>query len=240
MTTKPLTYNEPELTAPVLLCGDDGKLNRAAIGWSRQPLHTCNLQPWLARKKKWNYWAVTSDDLLFSVTIADIERLQLAGAYVFDRRTKLNIEKTVIRAPETIMMPEGIAGDIAIEHPDMRVSLTDEGAGTCIRVEADDFGGMRLEASIVVTRPAGHETLNVVIPWNDVTFQYTSKQNTLPASAFVQLGDERMEFTQSHVCCTTCAFDPHESAPNVGSDDAANTALERGVWLLGTDRCFFS
>src|SRR5438552_5814420 len=123
---------EPELREPVLLCDADGKLNREAVGWSRHPLHACNLPSSLPRKKKWNYWAVTSDDLLFSATIADVDRLQLAGAYVFDRRAKRHIEKTVVRAPHTILMPEGVAGDIVIEHPAMRVALTDDGAGTRI------------------------------------------------------------------------------------------------------------
>jgi hypothetical protein len=90
---------------------------------------------------------------------------------------------------------------MAIEHPAMRVALTDEGAGTRIRVEADDFGGDRLEADILVTRPDGHETLNVVIPWTDLQFQYTSKQNTLPASGFVQLGSERFEFAAPSFGC---------------------------------------
>jgi hypothetical protein len=199
MTTKPLTHKEPELTSPVLLCGSDGHLNRSAVGWSRHPLHTCNLQPSLARKKKWNYWAVTSNDLLFSATVADVERLQLGGAYLFDRRTHLHIDKAVIQPPNTIAIPETISGDMIIEHPDMRVALTDE--GTRIRVEAGDFGGRPFRADILVQRPAGHETLNVVIPWSDVQFQYTSKQNTLPASGFVQLGDERLEFAHPSFGC---------------------------------------
>src|SRR3990172_4876340 len=194
MMTTPHSHDEPELTASVLLCGTDGHLNRRAVGWSRHPLHTCNLPPSLARKKKWNYWAVTSNELLFSATIADIDIFQLGGAYIFDRRTQRHIEKTVIQTANTITIPETIAGDMVIEHPDMRVALTDEGSGTRIRVEAEDFGGTRLEADISIERPQGHETLNVVIPWNDVQFQFTSKQNTLPASGFVQLGDERFEF----------------------------------------------
>src|SRR5207248_1329256 len=64
-----------------------------------------------------------------------------------------------------------------------------------------DFGGMRLEADILVERPAGHETLNVVIPWSDAQFQFTSKQNTLPASGFVQLGEEGYEFTAPSFGC---------------------------------------
>jgi hypothetical protein len=186
-------HEEPELTAPVALCGPDGRLNRQAVGWSRHPLHTCNLPPTLARKKKWNYWAVTSDDLLFSATIADVDRLQLGGAYLFHRRTQRHIDKTVIRPAGTIVMPETVSGDIVIEHPEMRVALTDEGSGTRIRVAAGDFGGMRLEADVLVERPDGHETLNVVIPWSDEQFQFTSKQNTLPASGFVQIDGERFE-----------------------------------------------
>ena len=201
MTTTPVTHAEPELTVPILLCGPDGLLNRQAIGWSRHPLHTCNLPDSLQRKKKWNYWAVTSDDVLFSATIADIERVQLGGAYIFDRRTQQHIEKVVLQPPNAIAIPETVAGDMVIDHPDMRVALTEEGAGTRIRVEAANFGGMRLRADIIVERLEAHETLNVVIPWTDVQFQYTSKQNTLPASGYVQIGDERLDFAAPAFGC---------------------------------------
>jgi len=192
---------EPELRERVLLCGADGKLNREAVGWSRHPLHACNLPPSLPRKKKWNYWAVTSNDLLFSATIADVEILQLAGVYLFDRRTHRHIENSIVQPPGTIVMPEGVSGDISVEHRGMRVALSDDGAGTRIVVKADDFGWMPLEADILVERPRGHETLNVVIPWSDVQFQFTSKQNTLPATGFVQLGDQRLEFAQPSFGC---------------------------------------
>ncbi|MEO8457780.1 MAG: DUF2804 domain-containing protein [Chloroflexota bacterium] len=201
MTTSPEMHNEPEITAPVNLVGADGKLNPDAIAWSRHPLHRCNLPASLERKKKWNYWAVTSNDMLFSTTIADVDRLVLGGAYFFDRRTHLHIDKAVIQPPGTISIPEVVMGDITIDHPDMRISMTDEGTGTRLRVEAADFGGKQLQADILVQRPARHETLNVVIPWTAVQFQYTSKQNTLPASGYVQLGDERMEFAQPAYGC---------------------------------------
>ncbi len=201
MTEARIRHSEPELTAPVLLCAPDGHLNHEAVGWSRHPLHTCNLPTSLARKKKWNYWAVTNNDLLFSATIADVEILQLGGVYIFDRRTHRHIDKTVVRPANTVVMPEGIAGDIVIGNPAMRVALTDEGSGTRIRVDAADFGGMRLQADIVIERPVAHETLNVVIPWSDTQFQFTSKQNTLPASGFVQLDDERLEFAAPAFGC---------------------------------------
>lgn len=193
--------DEPEITEPVLLCGAGGRLNRDAVGWSRRPLHRCNLPPSLPRKKKWNYWAVTSDDFLFSATIADIERFQLGGAYLYDRRTKLHLEKTVIAGPGTVEMPETVTGDITVDNPAMRVALLDDGDGTRIHVEAADFHGRPLEADIAVRRPDRHETLNVVIPWHDDQFQFTSKQNTLPASGFVTLGEQRFEFTEPSFAC---------------------------------------
>jgi hypothetical protein len=185
------------------------------VGWSRHPLHTCNLQPSLARKKKWNYWAVTSNDLFFSATAADVERLQLGGAYLFDRRTRRHIDKAVVRAPGTITIPETPAGDMIIDHPDMRVSLTDEGSGTRIRVEAGDFAGAPLEADILVERPAGHETLNVVIPWSRDRFQFTSKQNTLRASGTIALGRERIRIKRDE------AFAAHDYGRGVWKNRTA-------------------
>src|SRR5437870_11807933 len=97
---------EPEITAPVLLCGAGGRLNPSAIGWSRRPLHTCNLPASLERKKKWNYWAVASDDLLFSATIADVDIAQIGGAYIFERKTHRHIGKTVVRPANTVSRSE--------------------------------------------------------------------------------------------------------------------------------------
>jgi hypothetical protein len=53
----------------------------------------------------------------------------------------------------------------------------------------------------MVERPVGHETLNVVIPWSDEQFQYTSKQNTLPAKGYVELGGERLDFASPSFGC---------------------------------------
>ncbi|HEY8173390.1 MAG TPA: DUF2804 domain-containing protein [Dehalococcoidia bacterium] len=240
MTTG-LMHREPELTAPVLLCAPNGMLNPKAVGWSRHPLHTCNLPSALARKKKWNYWAVTNDDLLFSATIADVDLLQVGSAYIFDRRTHLHLSKSVVRPAGTITMPELTTGEIAISHPAMAVAIVDDGAVAHIRVDAADFGGRRLHADIAIARPAGHETLNVVIPWSDEQFQFTSKQNTLPASGFVQLDDERFEFTSPSFGCLDYGRGvwPEFTAWNWGAasgvQDGRTIGLNLGgLWTDGT------
>ncbi|MBE2198896.1 MAG: hypothetical protein IAE79_09825 [Anaerolinea sp.] len=43
---------ERELTALVDLCLPNGRLNPAAVGWSRAPLHRCNLHGrWPGKKR---------------------------------------------------------------------------------------------------------------------------------------------------------------------------------------------
>jgi hypothetical protein len=61
-------------------------------------------------------------------------------------------------------------------------------------VRALSPGNQPLLAEINVMRPPTHETLNVVIPWSNDRYQFTSKQNTLPATGTVQIGDDRYEF----------------------------------------------
>lgn len=186
-------YVERELTAPVEECLADGQLNPDAVGWSCHPLHVCNLPDALTRKKKWNYWAVTDDRLLFSATIANMERAGTVGAYLYHRASGRYASLGGRCPAESIPMPQGIMGDLVIDQPGLRVELADAGAGTRIRVDAQEFGGLPLHADIVVERPPGHETLNVVIPWSATEFQFTSKQNTLPATGSIAWGDERFD-----------------------------------------------
>ena len=99
-------------------------------------------------------------------------------------------------------MPETPRGDIVLQHPEMRVALLDDGAGTRIKVDATAFRGTPLSADVRVERPEVHETLNVVIPWSDEQFQFTSKQNTLPTMGFVSIGGGRAyEFAAPSFAC---------------------------------------
>jgi hypothetical protein len=104
------------------------------------------------------------------------------------------ISKAVSVPFARLPMPETVHEDAKFRHKRIRVSLKDDGANVSIKANARSFGGQPLRADIAITRPAGHETLNVVIPWSHNRFQFTSKQNTLPASGVVEIGDERFEF----------------------------------------------
>lgn len=181
---------EKELTEPVHLCDERGRLNPKAAGWSRKPLHTCNLKGNWLRKKKWNYWCITSDKFAFSVTAANVDYLALGAAYFIDFETRHLTEwNTGFPAGFGCRMPEEVEHNVVFSHPQMKLSFTHEKERIHIRASAK-----KLSADITVRKPAGHETLNVVVPWSRDTFQFTSKQNTLPAFGTVAVGGKTFAF----------------------------------------------
>ena len=62
-------YQEREITGPMDLCDQKGRLNPDAVGWSRSPLIRANLAGHWPRKKKWNMWNWISPDFVFSATL---------------------------------------------------------------------------------------------------------------------------------------------------------------------------
>ncbi|MHB0886940.1 MAG: DUF2804 domain-containing protein [Bacillota bacterium] len=193
---------ERELTAPVSLCGSGGALNPEAVGWSRKPLHDCNLAGHWPRKKRWDYWCVTSDEYLFSVTLSNLDYAGLAFVYFHDFAGGRFIEKTVMKPLAAgCTLGRAVGEPVRFEDRGLRFSiepdsaaapsLAEAAARTRIRVESPDFGGSALAADLVVDHPAGHESMNVVIPWSRSRFQFTSKHQALPAEGVVTVGGGR-------------------------------------------------
>ncbi len=188
-------YSEPELTQPVDLCDARGHLNPQAVGWSRQPLHHCNLKGHALRKKRWNYWCITNPECLFSLTLSDIDYMGLPFVYLLDFASKKFVEKTLMHPfGAGCHLPDDVGQDAVYKGKAMPISFIYEQGSVHITASADDFGGERLEADCRVHLPAGHETLNVVIPWGKDRFQFTSKQHCLPVEGYVKLGDRHYNF----------------------------------------------
>lgn len=192
-----------EITRPVDLCRPDGKLADDAVGWSRRPLHRCNLRGrWLA-KKRWNYWAVTTETHLLSATISSLDYAGVVFVYLADLERGTVVEETVVTPfGRGCTLPDTVDASLEFSSRRLAVALTATPTGTRLRVQAPAFGGRPLDADIAITRPPAHETLNVVVPWNRRTFQFTSKQNTLPAEGLVRWGNESIVFhgPQSYAC----------------------------------------
>ncbi|MEV4560246.1 DUF2804 domain-containing protein [Kitasatospora sp. NPDC049285] len=206
-----MATREREITAPVELCRPDGRLDPAAVGWSRTPLHRGNLRGW-GRTKRWEYWCVTTPTHLIALTVSDLDFLTLDTVYFLawdERGVHEDHERTAL-APGlpfgATALPEGIAGsggpyggDLVVgpERPSrrrVRVSIRQEPGGTRLRARALTADRRPLEVDLLVALPAGHETLSVVVPWDERRFQYTSKHTARPATGTVRLGDRRYAF----------------------------------------------
>jgi len=199
--TNPKIYEEPELTEPVDMCLPGGRLNPDAVGWSRYPLHHCNLSGSPLRKKRWNYWAIAADQFLFSATLSDIDYLGLAFAYFLDFETKEFRELTVTRPfGRGIELGSYVNSDTCFDDSSLKMAFTNKDSFTAIQVESPDFQGEKLTADLRVYTPPGHQTLNVTIPWSNRRFQFTSKQNTLPVEGTVKIGDKEYRVDGGYGC----------------------------------------
>jgi len=186
---------EKEIFEPINLCAGNGELNEDSIGWSRKTLYNCNLSGRWLRKKKWNYWCTMSEECLFSVTISNLDYAGMVFIYFLDFKTQKFIEKTIMTPfGNGCVMPDNVNETVIFKNSDMEVRLLNEQDGTHIVASCKDFDGCSMEADINVTMPDGHETLNVVIPWNKKTFQFTSKQEALPSSGSLRVGERHYNF----------------------------------------------
>jgi hypothetical protein len=186
---------EKEIVSPVLLCDSNGRLNPAAVGWSRIPLHTCNVKGHWPRKKQWNYWGICDENFFFSLTIANIDYIGLVSAYFVDFEEKKLLEKNVaVPLGIGFNMPDQVERDVSFSNKQIDLSFKYNPGTILLKAEIPSFEGKKLSAEANIKKPAGHETLNVVVPWSSDQFQFTSKQNTMPTAGSVTIGDRKYDF----------------------------------------------
>jgi hypothetical protein len=185
-----------ELTRETKLCLANGQLNMDAVGWSRHPVHTCNLSGAWPRKKRWNYWCIADDKFLFSITIASLDYAGTISVYMLDFESK-QFEEHSITVPlaRGIDLPPRVDGNVEFSNKQISLSITYEPDTIKFALDWHSFKGKALKAALSVQRDKNLESLNVVIPWNLRQFQFTSKQHCMPANGSVSLGDRTWRFT---------------------------------------------
>lgn len=191
-----MTTTERELDAPVDLCTPDGRrLNPDAIGWSRQPLHTGNLRGSWGRNKRWDYWAVLGTDVVVSITYADIDYAGLVAVWWADLTDGRSGGREV-----TVPLGRGVhlpdrpgSAPLRFSANNLEVEILDETSATTLRATWTERDRRRGRLQIRVDRPTALDSMNVVIPWSDRRFQYTSKQQARPASGELVVGQDRWQ-----------------------------------------------
>jgi hypothetical protein len=184
--------HERELTQPVDLCTADGsRLNPDARGWSRHPLHRANLDGQFGRNKRWDYWAVLAGDLVFSCVYSNVDYVGLADVWWADlERDERGGAGLVVPGADGFVLPERPGTlPLRIDRDGFVLDLTDDDEGTRLRAQWTERDGRRGRFDIRVALPPGHETCNVVIPWSDELFNFTSKHQARPARGEFVVGD---------------------------------------------------
>lgn len=186
-----MTTHELELTGAVDLCTPDGsRLNPAAKGWSRRPLHRANLDGRFGTNKRWDYWAILAGDLVVSCLYSDVDRLGMADVYWADLVTAERGGHGIIVSSDAVSLPERPAtAPLLVDRHGLNLAIADDDSGTRIRAWWTEEDGRAGRLDVAVALPPGHESLNVVIPWSDELFNYTSKHQARPASGTLVVGD---------------------------------------------------
>lgn len=177
-----------ELTAPVQLCTPRGRLNPAAVGWTRRPLHTANLRGW-GRTKRWEYWCLVTPRHVIALTVSSLDYVGLHAVYVLDRTTGVETERTALEpAARSVRMPDrSAAGPTRAQAGAVALEFVPQGASVRLRAAAP---GVRLRADV----GPGQDCLGVVVPWSRRLFQLTVKDVGRPVSGTLVLGEQEVSF----------------------------------------------
>ena len=186
-------YEEREITAAVDLCDARGRLNAAAVGWSRRPLVRANLRGHWPRKKRWNFWNWISPRFVFSVTVADIDYAAFCQVTFIDfdtqalarrhgdRAAGLDRDARARRAHDRVPRAYACATRTCRTAATMRIELRAERDGR--RADRGDF---------VVAAAAGTGEPERRVPWTRDRFQLNSKHDTLPCEGSVRVGGDAL------------------------------------------------
>ncbi len=186
-----MTTSERELTERLDLCVADGSsLDPAARGWSRHPLHRANLDGCFGENKRWDYWAVLAGDLVVSAVYSNIDHFGLADVWWVDLVTGETGGKGILTPADAIELPEhpGTA-PLLVDRDGLALAMVDDDAGTRLTADWVEADGRPGHLDVLVELPAGHESLNVVIPWSDTVFNFTSKHHARPAVGRLTIGE---------------------------------------------------
>lgn len=196
--------SQHEILTSSPLLDAQGRLTQA--GWARAPLLDCNLEQagfyprplrflQRLRVKRWDYYGVTTPDRYFSVTLADLGYAGQAFVYTVDFATGHYHEETLTIPPgDGIILPRNSTeGESSFDNGKVRMRFQVTPNSRQIAVNWPEFGGQPLSAEISFAAASAHDSTVVVIPIRGNRFYYNRKINCLPATGWLQIGDQRTQ-----------------------------------------------
>jgi hypothetical protein len=187
-----VSTHEHELITPVDLCTSDGlSLNPGARGWSRTPLHRANLVGRPGTNKRWDYWAILAGDLVVSSVYSNIDHFGLADVGWINLVSGESGGRSIVTSPDRIGLPErpGTA-PLRVDQDGLDLAIVDEDSGTRLTAAWTEPDGRLGRLDVLVELPTGHESVNVVVPWSEELFNFTSKHQARPAMGTLVVGEQ--------------------------------------------------
>ena len=237
----PSFYDEPELTRAVDLCDERGRLDRAAVGWSRTPLVRANLSGHWLRKKRWNFWNWIGPDFVLSATVADLDYVAFCEVTFTDFVSGESVSHLAPKLPGSIALSEHVERTIEVRGKALTYANVHDGDKLRVTLRAAGKAPA-IAADLVVTKPPGHETLNLVVPWTPERFQMNSKHCALPTDGRITVGSKEY-LLRGDACHAVQDFGrgvwPYVSFWNwavaTGVEDGASIGVNMGgKWTTGT------
>lgn len=127
-------------------------------------------------------------EVVFALTVSDLDYAGLHAAWFLDPSgTETGVSRLdPLRGPD---LPERCGGGpVLVRSGPLSITLAPHESGVHLLVDSP-----ALSADIEVRRPPGHQALGVVVPFTERRFQYTVKENTLPAAGHVLARGRRYE-----------------------------------------------
>lgn len=191
-----MRVSEHEITAEVSLCLPNGKLNPKAVGWTRRPLHNTDRighgsYGW-GRNKRWEYWGITTPTHILALTVSSLDYAAVHEVWVLDRATHESFGSSAVGIlGSSVTLPGSIsAGPSRAHTADITIEIDEVPTGTRLRASTT-AGSAPVSFDVIAERPAGHEALGVVVPWNSRLFQYTVKDVARPAQGTVTIDGQQ-------------------------------------------------
>jgi hypothetical protein len=177
------------------LCDAQGRLDREAVGWSRHPYHHSTLRgPWL-RQKRWNAWGITTDRHYLLVGLMCLDYAAIASTYLYDFQTGSFMHHTARRLLAAgCQMADTADGPCRFVGRGLEVTSEPRQGGTDLSVRGRLPRGGKLEIDLALRPSAEQESLNLVIPWNERQYHFTSKQACLPAGGSICWDQTRIDW----------------------------------------------
>lgn len=181
-----------ELSSRVALCLPDGRLNPKAKGYVRGPgllpLVDARIPGRRLRRKRWNVVFVSHPEVLLVAALSHADYAGLAFVWAFDR-TDATFSEAEQLWPLGLFVHLGDSLDDPATLLRGRVTAQWRKEGDTLRIQTDSPS---LRAHLVVTVPPTDEHFQLVVPWDEWTFNYTAKLTALPTEGDVYLGGRRI------------------------------------------------